>query len=200
MLHTGHDYVTIIPFGIYMLCPKTLFIGEVLVLVYSLLGKWKLLSCIQPFATPYTVPGILQARILEWVAGPFSRGSSQPTDWTQVSHSAGRFFTNWATREAPLLGRYSFQTGWVCVCVCVCVCACACACACMHLQPCVHVVCTCSASWFQFVLFCFRNFYPFSYTHTAAYAIMWFWSLRTLKMISFYKWENRESEMFPNIT
>ena len=33
----------------------------------------------------YTVHGILQARILEWVAFPFSRGSSQPRDWTQVS-------------------------------------------------------------------------------------------------------------------
>ena len=48
--------------------------------------------------TDYIVPGILQARILEWVAFPFSRGSSQPTDWTQVSHIAGRLFTNWATR------------------------------------------------------------------------------------------------------
>ena len=41
----------------------------------------------------YTVHGILQARILEWVAFPFSRGSSQPRDWTQVSYIAGGFFT-----------------------------------------------------------------------------------------------------------
>ena len=40
----------------------------------------------------YTVHGILQARILEWVAVPFSRGSSQPRDQTQVSHIAGGFF------------------------------------------------------------------------------------------------------------
>ena len=46
---------------------------------------------------------ILQARILEWVAFPFSRGSSQPRDQTQVSHLAGGFFTSWATREAPRL-------------------------------------------------------------------------------------------------
>ena len=46
------------------------------------------------------VPGILQARTLEWVAFPFSRGSSQPRDWTQVSHIADGFFTSWATREA----------------------------------------------------------------------------------------------------
>ena len=42
----------------------------------------------------YTVHGILQARILEWVAFPFSRGSSQPRDRTQVSHIAGGFFTS----------------------------------------------------------------------------------------------------------
>ena len=40
-----------------------------------------------------TVHGILQARTLEWVAFPFSRGSSQPRDGTQVSHTAGGFFT-----------------------------------------------------------------------------------------------------------
>ena len=42
----------------------------------------------------YTVHGILQARILEWVAFPFSRGSFQPRDRTQFSHTAGRFFTS----------------------------------------------------------------------------------------------------------
>ena len=55
----------------------------------------------------YTVHGILQARILEWVAVPFSRGSSQPRDRTQVSHIAGGYFTNWATREAQI--QYSVQ-------------------------------------------------------------------------------------------
>ena len=44
--------------------------------------------------------GILQARILEWVAMPSFRGSSQPTDRTQVSHIAGGFFTVQATRKA----------------------------------------------------------------------------------------------------
>ena len=47
----------------------------------------------------YTTDGILQARILEWVAVPFSRASSQPRDRTPVSHIAGGFFTSWATRE-----------------------------------------------------------------------------------------------------
>jgi len=55
----------------------------------------------------YTVHEILQARILEWVAVPFSRGFSQTRDWTQFSRIVGKFFTSWATREAPLvtLGR-----------------------------------------------------------------------------------------------
>ena len=48
----------------------------------------------------YTVHGILQAKILEWVAVPFSKGSSQPRDQTQVSRIAGRFFTSWDTKEA----------------------------------------------------------------------------------------------------
>ena len=48
----------------------------------------------------YTARGILQARILEWVAVPFSRVSSQPRGQTQVSHISGGFFTSWATREA----------------------------------------------------------------------------------------------------
>ena len=44
--------------------------------------------------------GILQARILEWVAIPSCRGSSQPSDWTQISLIAEGPFTIWATREA----------------------------------------------------------------------------------------------------
>ena len=47
-----------------------------------------------------SVHGVLQTRILEWVAISFSRGSSQHRDWTQVSCIAGRFFTDLATREA----------------------------------------------------------------------------------------------------
>ena len=47
-----------------------------------------------------TVHGIFQARILEWIAFPSSRESSQPRDWTQVSCIAGGFFSSWATREA----------------------------------------------------------------------------------------------------
>ena len=64
----------------------------------------KSLSHVRLFATPWIVAhqaplsmGILQARILEWVAMPSSRGSSQPKDRTQVSCIAGGFFTIWAT-------------------------------------------------------------------------------------------------------
>ena len=48
----------------------------------------------------YTVHGIFQARLLEWVAIPFSSGSSQPRDRTQVSLIAGGLFTSRATGEA----------------------------------------------------------------------------------------------------
>ena len=65
------------------------------------------LSRVQLFATPCTIAhqaplsmGILQARILKWVAMSSSRTSSQPRDRTQVSCTAGGFFTVWATREA----------------------------------------------------------------------------------------------------
>ena len=55
------------------------------------------MDCSQP---GLSVHGILQARILDWVAIPFFRKSFQPRDRTLVSHIAGRFFTLWATREA----------------------------------------------------------------------------------------------------
>ena len=45
--------------------------------------------------------GILQTKILEWVAMPSSKGSSQPRNWTQVFSIAGRFFTIWSTKETP---------------------------------------------------------------------------------------------------
>ena len=63
---------------------------------------------LHPTLWPHSLPGssahgIPQARILEWVAIPFSRGSSWPRDRTQVSWIAGRFFTIWATRETHIL-------------------------------------------------------------------------------------------------
>ena len=52
----------------------------------------------------YTVHGFLQARKLEWVTFPFSRGSFKPRDWTQVCHIADRFFTSWATGKPKNTG------------------------------------------------------------------------------------------------
>ena len=87
-------------------------------------------SVLSDFVTPWTcslpgfsVHGILQARILEWVAMPSSRGPSPPGDRIQVSCLAGRFFTVWATREALLdggvwekyfivWGNFSFALPW----------------------------------------------------------------------------------------
>ena len=54
---------------------------------------WDRMDCSPPGSS---VHEILQARILEWVAMPFSRGSSQPRNLTQVSHIVGRFFTIWS--------------------------------------------------------------------------------------------------------
>ena len=71
-----------------------------------LIEKWNCqsLSHVQLFVTPWTVAlqihGIMQARMLEWVAIPFSRGSSQPRGWIQVSCTASRFFTIWTTKKA----------------------------------------------------------------------------------------------------
>ena len=64
--------------------------------------KWKSFSCVWLFVYPMDciVHGILQARILEWVVIPISRGSSWPKDQTQVSPTVGGFFTSWATKQA----------------------------------------------------------------------------------------------------
>ena len=47
-----------------------------------------------------------QARILQWIAMPFSRRSFWPRGWTLISHISGKFFTTWATREAPYVYIY----------------------------------------------------------------------------------------------
>ena len=79
--------------------------------------KWKLVSQLCPIpcnsmdSSPpgSSVHGILQARVLEWVAIPFSRGSSRPRDWTWVSCTAGRLFTIWAEIEDKCSGPVSCQ-------------------------------------------------------------------------------------------
>ena len=75
----------------------------VIFLPQLLVGEWVTIAQSCPTLCDrmdYTVYGILQARILEWVAFPFSRGSFQPREWTQVSRIAGGYFTSWATGEA----------------------------------------------------------------------------------------------------
>ena len=60
-----------------------------------------------------SVHRILQARILEWVACPFSSGSSQPRNRTRVSSNTGRFFTSWVTREASNRRECGLKTHFV---------------------------------------------------------------------------------------
>ena len=67
---------------------------EMEVKIIQFCGTLWLMDCSLPGSS---VQGILQARILEWVAMSFSRGSSQPRDLTQVSRIAGRFFNIWAS-------------------------------------------------------------------------------------------------------
>ena len=69
-----------------------------MVMWYDVLSHVQLCATLWTSLPGTSVHGILQARILEGVAMPFSRGSSQPRDWTQVSHIAGRLLTVWATR------------------------------------------------------------------------------------------------------
>ena len=79
---------------------------------------WSELPCLPPgdLPNPGINPGLLPCRwffycvnhqgsprILKWIAYPFSRGSSQPRNQTRVSCTASRFFTSWATKEAPLM-------------------------------------------------------------------------------------------------
>ena len=82
--------------------PDCLFFLCVCVLVVqscpTLRGPTYPMDCSPPGSSVY---GIVLAKIHEWVAIPFSRGPSQSRDQTQVSWIAGRFFTIWATREAP---------------------------------------------------------------------------------------------------
>ena len=62
--------------------------------------KWKVLSHVQLFATPWTLHSWNSPGQNIEVDIPFSKGSSQPRDRTEVSCIAGGFFTCWATREA----------------------------------------------------------------------------------------------------
>ena len=85
--------------GFVWLCVKEcgVFKGKLYVLVaQSCLSLCDPVDCSWPGSS---VHGISQARILEWVAIPFCKGSSWPRDWIQVSCTADRFFTVWATKK-----------------------------------------------------------------------------------------------------
>ena len=61
---------------------------KVILCLLSEKWKWKLLSCVRLLVTPWTIQQSMEFYPLEWVAFPFSRGSFQPRDWTQVSRIA----------------------------------------------------------------------------------------------------------------
>ena len=78
--------------------------------------KWKSLSCVRLCnLMDYIVHGILQDTILEWVAFPFSRASSQPRNGARVSCIAGGFFTNWAIREALIVRMVKKKKKKICI-------------------------------------------------------------------------------------
>ena len=82
-------------------------------------SEWKSLSHVwlcnsMDYSPPgSSVHGILQARILEWAAIPFSRGSSQPREWMWVSHIASKFFTIWTSRGVECVTYHFFrESSW----------------------------------------------------------------------------------------
>ena len=78
--------------------------------MHVLVAQSRLTLCNLTDCSPpgFSAHGILQTRILEWIAIPFSRGSSQPRDRTLISFIAGRFFTLWAIGKSRY---YQLQTG-----------------------------------------------------------------------------------------
>ena len=90
--------------------PTLLLLGHPLALNHLLKVKVKVVQSYLTLCNPRDciVHGILQTRMLEWVAFPFSMGSSQPKNWTQVSCIAGGFFSSWATWEAQIISYFSY--------------------------------------------------------------------------------------------
>ena len=76
----------------------------------SCLTVYKTMDCSPPDSS---VREILQARILEWIAIPFSRGSSWPRDRTWISHIAGRFFTIWTINSVQFGGSVMSSSWWL---------------------------------------------------------------------------------------
>ena len=80
--------------------PQTLYVESESEVAQSCPTLWDLMDCSLPGSSLH---GILQARVLEWIAISFSRGSSRPRNWTLVSCFPGRHFNLWATREVLTL-------------------------------------------------------------------------------------------------
>ena len=94
--HSSKHYLNIKPHSSDVLVP-----AHPHFLCYLLSHVWLFVTTMDYSPPGSSVHEILQAKILEWVAIPFSRGSSPPRDQMPVSCTAGRFFTFWATREVP---------------------------------------------------------------------------------------------------
>ena len=86
--------------------------GIVVLVLCAVLSRSAVSDCETPWTVAHQAPlsmGILQARILDWAAMPSSRGSSQPRDQTQVSCTAGGFFTVWVTKEVQVFFEFDFH-------------------------------------------------------------------------------------------
>ena len=97
----------------FFFCGWVIFHCNMHTYIHTYIWKWKSLSRVWLFVNPTdcnligsSSRGILQARLLAWVAVAFSRGSSQPSHQTQVSCITGGFFTLWITREARYMYTY----------------------------------------------------------------------------------------------
>ena len=103
---TMYQYISLL-FTFYYQKNSTVQLYTFALSIHQWMFTWdvSVFSCVQLFWDPmnwsllgFSVHGISQTRILEWVAISNSRGSSWPRNWTQPSRIAGRFFTVWATR------------------------------------------------------------------------------------------------------
>ena len=92
---------------------RTKFCGAEVSTIWKV--KWKSLGRVWLFATPWnTVHGLPQPRILEWVAVPFSRGSSKPRKWTRVSCIAGKLQFGGLLKKKDAGGPVAKTLCWQC--------------------------------------------------------------------------------------
>ena len=100
--------------SVLVLIPNLLIYSSSLFLPYAVLSCSVMSDSATPWTAAHQAPlfmGILQTRILEWVAMPSSRRSSQSRDQTQVSHIAGGFFTNSGSPRILMRVAYPFSRG-----------------------------------------------------------------------------------------